>query len=65
MVEAAQKHGDPRPAGERLDWSAFLARFFPNRCRHDFAAIAAYAAYTKEFEPPAPELPAAGGQASP
>jgi len=31
--------------GERLDWSAFLARFFPKRCRHDFAALAAYATY--------------------
>jgi|SRR5690242_4672970 hypothetical protein len=30
---------------ERLEWSAFLARFFPNRRRHDFAALAAYEAY--------------------
>jgi hypothetical protein len=30
---------------ERLEWSAFLARFFPNRRRHDFEALAAYEAY--------------------
>ena len=24
---------------ERLEWSAFLARFFPNRRRHDFTAL--------------------------
>jgi hypothetical protein len=29
----------------RLEWSAFLARFFPNRRRHDFEALAAYEAY--------------------
>ena len=65
MAEPVRKHDDPTPAGERLDWSAFLARFFPNRRRHDFAAIAAYTAYTNEFESPAPELPVAGGPASP
>lgn len=27
-----------------LEWSAFLARFFPNRGRHDFAALKAYGA---------------------
>jgi hypothetical protein len=30
---------------EKLEWSAFVARFFPNRRRHDFAALAAYEAY--------------------
>lgn len=29
----------------RLEWSVFLARFFPNRRRHDFEALAAYEAY--------------------
>ena len=29
----------------RLAWSVFLARFFPNRRRHDFEALAAYEAY--------------------
>jgi hypothetical protein len=33
--------------GDRLDWSAFLGRFFPNRRRHDRAALAAYEAYLK------------------
>ena len=36
-----------------LDWSAFLAASFPNRHRHDFAAIAAYEAYTNERSVPA------------
>ena len=27
-----------------LDWSAFSARFFPSSGRHDFEAVAAYAA---------------------
>jgi hypothetical protein len=47
----------PAPSGvwptengeERLDWAAFLARFFPNRRRHDFAAVAAYDAYRDEL----------------
>jgi hypothetical protein len=30
---------------EELDWSAFLQRFFPNRRRHDRAALAAYEGY--------------------
>ncbi len=30
---------------DRLDWSAFLARLFPNRRRHDLVALAAYQAY--------------------
>jgi hypothetical protein len=30
---------------DQLDWSAFLRRFFPNRRRHDRAALAAYQAY--------------------
>ncbi len=34
---------------ERLDWATFLAQFFPNRPRHDFAAIAAYEAYRDEL----------------
>jgi len=36
--------------GETLEWSAFLARFFPNRRRHDFAALAAYEAYRNRLE---------------
>jgi hypothetical protein len=35
---------------ERLDWSAFAARFFPNRRRHDFEALAAYESYRSALE---------------
>jgi len=41
--------------GERLEWSAFLARFFPNRRRHDFAALAAYEAYRDTVEQRTPQ----------
>lgn len=40
--------GDLGPGGnggQRLEWAEFLARFFPGRRRHDFAALAAYEAY--------------------
>lgn len=50
------EQGDPTPAEERLDYAAFLARFFPGRRRHDFAAITAYAAYRDELEPPVPAV---------
>ena len=49
---------DLRLAGEgeeRLEWSAFLARFFPNRRRHDFAAPAAYEAYRNTLEQGVPQ----------
>ena len=32
--------------GEKLDWDAFSARYFPGRRRHDLDAVAAYGAYT-------------------
>jgi hypothetical protein len=35
---------------ERLDWSAFVARFFPDSLRHDFGALAAYEAYENALE---------------
>lgn len=35
---------------ERLDWSTFLARFFPNRRRHDFEALAAYESYRNALD---------------
>ena len=41
--------------GERLEWSEFLARFFPNRRRHDFAALAAYEAYRNTLEQGTPQ----------
>ena len=31
--------------GEKLDWDAFSARYFPGRGRHDLDAVAAYGAY--------------------
>jgi hypothetical protein len=40
---------------ERLEWSAFLARFFPNRRRHDFAALAAYEACRDTVEQRTPQ----------
>jgi hypothetical protein len=33
-----------------LDWSSFLARFFPTRQRHDSEALAAYAAYRNALD---------------
>jgi hypothetical protein len=36
--------------GERIEWSTFLARFFPNRRRHDFEALAAYEAYRNTLD---------------
>ena len=35
---------------EGLDWSAFLARFFPNSLRHDFGALGAYESYRNALE---------------
>ncbi len=31
--------------GEKLDWDAFSAQYFPGRGRHDLDAVAAYGAY--------------------
>jgi hypothetical protein len=31
--------------GEKLDWDAFSARYFPGRKTHDLDAVAAYGAY--------------------
>ena len=38
---------DPPAAGvgEKLDWDAFSARYFPGGRRHDLDAVAAYGAY--------------------
>ncbi len=43
-----------RPGDERLDWQGFLARFFPDSSRHDFAALTAYEAYRNDAEAPPP-----------
>jgi hypothetical protein len=37
-------------ASERLDWPAFLARFFPTSRRHDFDALAGYESYRNALE---------------
>jgi hypothetical protein len=36
--------------GEKLNWDAFSARYFPARTRHDLAAVAAYGAYKQGRE---------------
>jgi hypothetical protein len=36
--------------GEKLDWDAFSARYFPGRHRHDLDAVAAYGAYKQGRE---------------
>jgi hypothetical protein len=43
--------------GQRLDWAAFAARFYPGRRRHDLEAITAYGAYRNRLgeAPTAPE----------
>jgi len=35
---------------KRLDWQEFLARFFPDRRRHDREALAAYESYVNDVE---------------
>lgn len=39
-----------RDRPERLEWSAFVARFFPNRRRHDSEALAAYEAFRNALD---------------
>jgi hypothetical protein len=41
--------------GDRLEWSAFLARFFPNRRGHDVEALEAYEAYRNTLAQRTPE----------
>jgi hypothetical protein len=45
-------------AAEALDWKAFSAHYFPERRRHNFEALSAYAAYTegREWRTPATRL---------
>jgi hypothetical protein len=68
MVEPRRKHGafDPRyphlsqpatptwvlRADAGLEWTPFLARFFPGRRWHDIEALAAYSAYRNESRQP-------------
>jgi len=46
----------------RLEWSVFLARFFPNRRRHDFEALAAYEAYRNAVDRAASPQPPRGAR---
>ena len=49
---------EPRPdenEQERLDWSAFLARFFPNHRRHDLETLTAYEAYRNRLGQRSPD----------
>jgi hypothetical protein len=39
-----------RDGPERLEWSVFVARFFPNRRRHDSEALAAHEAYRNALD---------------
>jgi hypothetical protein len=43
---------------ERLDWQEFLARFFPDRRRHDREALAAYESYVNDVESRSAPFPA-------
>ena len=46
LSSAAPAHDLPAAGiGEKLDWNAFSARYFPGRRRHDLNAVAAYGAY--------------------
>jgi hypothetical protein len=45
LVEPTWVPGSADMDGDPIEWSAFLGRFFPNRRRHDRAALAAYEAY--------------------
>ena len=36
--------------GEKLEWDAFSARYFPGRGRHDLDAVAAYGAYRQGLD---------------
>jgi hypothetical protein len=46
LSRAASAHDLPAAGiGEKLDWDAFSAQYFPGRRRHDLDAVAAYGAY--------------------
>jgi hypothetical protein len=49
---------------ERLEGSAFLARFFPNSLRHDLDALAAYESYRNALDQ-APAAVAVGDHPAP
>ena len=39
-----------RDGPAKLEWSTFLARFFPTRRRHDFEALASYEGYRNALD---------------
>jgi hypothetical protein len=58
---APARAGDGKVSG-RLDWQTFCATYFPNRRRHDLAALVAYGAHrrdTKDTGPRKTALPEA------
>jgi len=50
------------PDVPRLDWTAFSARFFPERRRHDHEAIKAYGACRRELPVAADDSPGVAEQ---
>ena len=47
-----ENEGGPPPVpaenGERLDWTVFLARFYPDARKHDYVPLAAYVEYREQ-----------------
>ena len=56
VIELAswENEGGPSPPTahpiERLDWTSFLARFYPHAQSHDYESLAAYIEYQKHPE---------------
>jgi hypothetical protein len=54
----AARNWELRPDEEgapRLDWSVFMAQYFPGRRRHDLEVLAAYEAYRNRLEQGPPQ----------
>ena len=45
LAASVWERGRDRDGSGKLEWSGFLTRFFPNRRRHDFEALAAFEDY--------------------
>jgi hypothetical protein len=41
----------------RLDWQAFVSRFYPTSARHDFRVLKAYGAHRKSLPATQPDGP--------
>ena len=50
-------HGEGAPVTARLDWQAFVSRFYPESARHDFRVLKAYDAYRKGLPAEQPDGP--------